>query len=193
MVVPRPRPSSSASTLRSSSLSLRSRCSHSLPASSFAGTGTSLPTSVAERRSSTARLHLTSARRSWTVNRLFHPPVSFRTSAHRTWEEGRLEWLPLPWGPDVRNVLAAHNTLLARTEERSTGSPDTWTKVHPNLVKSLNYSDLGRSLNLPGSGRSVKAVRLRQVKRTVQDFEFILNNLHLPWPRHSHKKGLGGF
>jgi len=45
--------------------------------------GTSLPTSV-ERKSSTARLHLSSARRSRIFHRPFHLPVSFFTSAHST-------------------------------------------------------------------------------------------------------------
>jgi len=45
--------------------------------------GTRLPTSVVERKSSTARLHLPSASRSRTFHRSFHLPVSFFTSAHR--------------------------------------------------------------------------------------------------------------
>ena len=65
---PPPAPNSSASTLRSSSLSLRSRSSHSdaslRASSSAARLGAHLPTSVVERKSSTARLHLVPARRS---------------------------------------------------------------------------------------------------------------------------------
>jgi len=60
-------PNSSASALLSSSHSLRSHPDTSLPASSSAGT--SLPTSVVERKSSTAWLHLPSARRSQTNQR----------------------------------------------------------------------------------------------------------------------------
>jgi len=63
-------PSSSAAALRSSSRSRSSRSSHpeaSLPASSSAGT--SLPTSVVDRESSIARLHLPSARRYRTFHR----------------------------------------------------------------------------------------------------------------------------
>jgi hypothetical protein len=81
-----PVPSSSASALRSSSRSLRSRSSHSdvpLRASSSAGVGTSLPTSVVERKSSPALLHVSLASRSRTFQRLFHLPVSFLTSAHK--------------------------------------------------------------------------------------------------------------
>jgi len=55
---------------------------HALTASSYSA-GTRLPTSVAARKSSTARLHLPSARRSFTFHRSFHLPVSFFTSAHR--------------------------------------------------------------------------------------------------------------
>jgi len=80
-------PSSSASTLLSSSRSLRSRSSHSdasLCASSQARAGASLPTSVVERKSSTALLHLSSASRSRTFQRLFHLPISFLTSTHRS-------------------------------------------------------------------------------------------------------------
>jgi len=79
-------PSPSASALLSSSRSLRSRSSHSdasLYASSSTGAGTSLPTSVVDRKSSTALLHLSSASRSRTFRRLFHRPVSFLTSAHK--------------------------------------------------------------------------------------------------------------
>jgi hypothetical protein len=77
-------PSSSASALLSSHLSLLSRSSHSdasLCASSSAGAGTRLPTSVVARKSSTALLHLSSASRSRTFQRLFPFPVSFLTSA----------------------------------------------------------------------------------------------------------------
>ena len=79
-------PSLSSSALLSSSLSLRSRSSHSdasLCASSSASAGTRLPTSVVDRKSSTALLHLSSASRSRTFQRLFHLPVSFLTSAQR--------------------------------------------------------------------------------------------------------------
>jgi len=79
-------PSSSASASRSSSHSRRSRSFYSdawLPASpSFRG-GTSLPTSIAERRSSTACPHLPSESRSRLFHRLFHLPVFFYTSAHK--------------------------------------------------------------------------------------------------------------
>jgi len=53
----------------------------SFPTSSLAGT--SLLTSVVERKSSTVWLHLLSARKSRILNRLFPLPLSFRTSAHR--------------------------------------------------------------------------------------------------------------
>ena len=46
-------------------------------------TGTRLPTSVEAKKSSTARLHLSSARRSRIFHRSFHLPVSLRTSVHR--------------------------------------------------------------------------------------------------------------
>ena len=74
-------PSPSASTNLSSSRSLRSHSDASLPASSSAGT--LLFTSVAERKSCTAWLHLPSARRSRIFHRLFHLPVSLYTSDHR--------------------------------------------------------------------------------------------------------------
>jgi hypothetical protein len=78
-------PSSSASALLSSSLSLLSRSSHSdvslSASSSSAGAGTHLHTSVVARTSSTALLHLSSASRSRTFQRLFPLPVSFLTSA----------------------------------------------------------------------------------------------------------------
>jgi hypothetical protein len=77
--------SPSAFALLSSSRSLRSRSSHSdasLCTSSSTGPGTSLPMSVVDRKSSTALLHLSSASRSRTFQRLFHLPVSFLTSAH---------------------------------------------------------------------------------------------------------------
>jgi len=54
-----------------------------LTASSSASASTRLPTSVEDRNSSTARLHLPSAMRSRTFHRSFHLPVSFFTSAHR--------------------------------------------------------------------------------------------------------------
>ena len=60
---------SSPSALRSSSRSRRSWSSHSeisLPVSLSAGT--TLPTSVVDRKSGTARLHLPSARRSWRLD-----------------------------------------------------------------------------------------------------------------------------
>jgi len=79
-------PSSSASASCSTSRSRRSRSSHSdarLPASSSSRGGTSLPTSVQVRKSSTACPHLLSASRSRIFHRLFHLPVSFYTSAHR--------------------------------------------------------------------------------------------------------------
>ena len=69
-----------------SSLSLRTRSSHSdasLLASPSVRAGTSLPTSVVERKPNTAWLHLLSAKSSRSVNRLFHLPVSFPTSAHK--------------------------------------------------------------------------------------------------------------
>jgi hypothetical protein len=76
-------PSSSAATLLSSSRALRSQRSYSdtsLCASSLAGARTRLPTSIVERKSSTALLHLSSASRSRTFQRLFHLPVSFPAS-----------------------------------------------------------------------------------------------------------------
>jgi len=80
-------PSASASPSRSSCRSRRSRSSHSdaslpTPSSSFSG-GTSLPTPVEERKSSTACPHLSSVSRSRTVHLLFHlspsapPPTEF--------------------------------------------------------------------------------------------------------------------
>jgi len=45
--------------------------------------GTRLPKSVVERKFSTARPHLSSARRSRIFHRLLHLPVSFPTSAQR--------------------------------------------------------------------------------------------------------------
>jgi len=79
-------PGFSSSALLSSSLSFRSRSSHSdasLCASSSAGARTRLPTSVVERKPSTVLLHLSSASMSRTFQRLFHLPVSFLTSAQR--------------------------------------------------------------------------------------------------------------
>jgi len=74
---PRPPPSCSPSHSRTSSSDTALTASSSSP-----GTPR-LPTSVAVRKSSTARLHLPSARRSRTFHRSFHLPVSFFTSAHR--------------------------------------------------------------------------------------------------------------
>jgi hypothetical protein len=77
--------SPSASCLLSSSFLHRSRSSHSdasLCASSSAGAGTRLPTSVVERKSNTGWLQLVSASSSRILNRSF-PPVSLRASAHR--------------------------------------------------------------------------------------------------------------
>ena len=83
-----PSPTSASSPSGSAPLSTsrysRSRSSHSdisLPASSSAST--LLPTSVANRESSTAWLHLSPAMRSRIFHRLVHLPVSFCTSAHR--------------------------------------------------------------------------------------------------------------
>jgi hypothetical protein len=70
-------PFPSASALLSSFRSLRSRSSHSdasLCASSSSGAGTRLPTSVVDRKSSTALLHVSSARRSRTFQQLFTRP-----------------------------------------------------------------------------------------------------------------------
>jgi hypothetical protein len=81
---PPPAPSSSASCRRSSSLSLRSRSSHSdasLCASSSTKAKTNLPTSVVEKKSSTARLHLSSPKRPHIFQRFFHLLVSLLTSA----------------------------------------------------------------------------------------------------------------
>jgi len=80
-------PNSSASASCSSSCSRRSQCSHSdtwLPAPSSSTGGTSLPTSVTVRKSSTAFPHVLSARRSRIFHWLFHLPVSICTSAHCT-------------------------------------------------------------------------------------------------------------
>jgi len=79
-------PSPSASALLSSSRSLRSRSCPSeaaLYASSSASAETSLRTSAVERTSRTALLHLLSASRSRTFQRLFHLQVSFLTSAQK--------------------------------------------------------------------------------------------------------------
>jgi len=78
-----PAPGSSVPGPCSSSHSRTSSCDTALTASSSASAGTRLPTSIEERKSSTARLHLPSARRSRTFYRSFHLPVSFFTSAHR--------------------------------------------------------------------------------------------------------------
>ena len=80
-------PSSSTSRLPSSSFSLRSRCSHSdasFCACSSAGAGTRPPTSVVERKSSTAWLHLPSARRTGIVNQFSPLPASSRAVARST-------------------------------------------------------------------------------------------------------------
>jgi len=52
------------------------------PSPSFSG-GTSLPTSVVERKSSTAWLHRSSAGRSRIYHRFLRLPLSFPTSAHK--------------------------------------------------------------------------------------------------------------
>jgi len=78
-----PKSGSSVPAPCSSSHSRTSSSDTALTASSSASAGTRLPTSVEERKSSTARLHLPSARRSRTFHRPFHLPVSFFTSAHR--------------------------------------------------------------------------------------------------------------
>jgi len=80
-------PSLSVSASLSSSRSLLSQTSHSdasLCASSSTGAGASLPTSVVDRKSSTALLHLSSARRSRIGNRLLPLPVYFHSSFHST-------------------------------------------------------------------------------------------------------------
>ena len=81
-------PSASASPPRSSYRSRRSRSSHSdtsIPASSSSSTGgTSLPTSVTMKQSSTAFQHLLWASRSRIFHRPLHLPVSFCTSAQST-------------------------------------------------------------------------------------------------------------
>jgi len=77
-----PVPRSPASTLRSFSRSvrsLRSRSDISLPASSAAGT--SPPVSVVERRPTSARLRLPSARRPRVLNQLSSLSASFRTES----------------------------------------------------------------------------------------------------------------
>ena len=68
--------------------SARSSASDTSLTASSSSAGTRLPTSVEERKSSTARLHLPSARRSRIFHRSFHLPVSFFTSAHRTFGSG---------------------------------------------------------------------------------------------------------
>jgi hypothetical protein len=79
-----PTPSSPASRLLSSSLSLRLRSSHSDASLCISSsTGTSLRTSVVVRKPSTTWLYRQSARRSHILNRPFPLPVSFRTSTHR--------------------------------------------------------------------------------------------------------------
>jgi len=80
-------PSLSVSASLSSSRSLLSRTSHSDAshcASSSTGARASLPISVVDRKSSTALLHLSSARRSRIGNQLLPLPVSFHTTFHST-------------------------------------------------------------------------------------------------------------
>jgi len=80
-------PSLSVSASLSSSCSLFSRNSHSdtsLYVSFSTGAGASLPTSVVDRMSNTALLHLSLARRSRIGNRLLPLPVSFHTSFYST-------------------------------------------------------------------------------------------------------------
>ena len=72
---------SSASALCSSSHSRSSASDTSLTASS--SIAARLPTSVVERKSSTARPHFSSAKRSRIFHCSFYLLVSFRTSAHR--------------------------------------------------------------------------------------------------------------
>jgi len=76
-----PAPRSSAPAPCSPNRSRSSASDTSLTASSSAGTR--LPTSVEVMMSSTAWLHLSSARRSRTFHRLFHLFVSLNTSAPR--------------------------------------------------------------------------------------------------------------
>jgi len=87
-----PTPSSSMAPSYSVSASCSSSCSRhswsfhsdvSLLVSPSGSGGTRLPTSVVERKSSTAYPHLPSASRSLTVYLLFHRLVSFITSTHR--------------------------------------------------------------------------------------------------------------
>jgi hypothetical protein len=85
-VVPRPRRLAPQSLLSSPPLLLSAPAAStnaSLCASSSAGAGTSLPTSVVDRKSSTALLHLSSASRSRIFQRLFPLPVSFPACAHK--------------------------------------------------------------------------------------------------------------
>jgi len=82
---------------------LRSQSDASLPASPPAGT--SLPTSVVEWKSSTAWLHLTSARRSRILSRLFPFPLSSRTSAHRIFCWAFYLWLSSPSLPLEKNAI----------------------------------------------------------------------------------------
>jgi len=76
-----PAPDTSAPAPCSSNHSRTSASDTSLTASSSAGAP--LPISVVDRKSSTARPHLSSAMGSQTFHLSFHLPVSFRTSAHR--------------------------------------------------------------------------------------------------------------
>jgi len=78
-----PAPASPAPAPCSSIHSRTSSSDIALTASSSSAPSAHLPTSVVERKSSTARLHLPSASRSRTFHRSFHLPVSFFTSAHR--------------------------------------------------------------------------------------------------------------
>jgi hypothetical protein len=88
-------PSASAAALLSSSRSLRSRSSRSdtsLCASSSAGGGTRVPTSVVERKSSTALLHHSSASRSRTFQRPIHSVQDPRLVRGRAVYPGDLEF-----------------------------------------------------------------------------------------------------
>jgi len=80
-------PGASASASHSSCRSRHFWSSHSntslAASSSFFRSGTSLPTSVEERKSSTTYPHLLSAIRSWAIHPLFHLLVFYSTSAHR--------------------------------------------------------------------------------------------------------------
>jgi len=80
-----PSPSGFSAPASCSSSHSRTSCSDTaLTASSSSSAGTRLPTSVVKRKPSTARPHLSSAKRSRTFHRSFHLSVSFFTSAQRT-------------------------------------------------------------------------------------------------------------